>query len=231
LTQKDKLLLCLAVDDVEHPKVGLIIRDMLARVGLPEARHWNVDEHLTYIQHTEALVTRYLGGWLLTSPGQDFVRERVRQALKPRKAKVASSLRAHLDNITDPRTKAFVEEAVDCFEHELHRAAVVLSWVGAVSVLQQHVIDNQLNAFNNEASKRNEKWKTARTRDDLGRMRDFDFLDILEAIAVIGHSTKLRLKQCLQLRNSCSHPSSLKVGENEVIAHIDALILNVFSRF
>jgi hypothetical protein len=124
-----------------------------------------------------------------------------------------------------------VEQAISAFEHKLYRAAVVLSWVGAVSLLYAHVVANELAAFNTEAKKRNAKWKTAKTRDDLTLMGERDFLQILQAISVIGKNVKQELEHRLDLRNGCGHPNSLVVAESMVSAHLEALTLNVFAKF
>jgi hypothetical protein len=63
-------------------------------------------------------------------------------------------------------------------------------------------------------------------------MKEHDFLDVLNAIGVLGKNVKQELQNnCLQLRNSCGHPNSFKVGEHRVAAHIETLIQNVFSKF
>jgi hypothetical protein len=108
------------------------------------------------------------------------------------------------------------------------RGAVV---VGAVSLLYAHVVANELAAFNTEAKKRNAKWKTAKTRDDLTLMGEHDFLQILQAISVIGKNVKQELEHRLNLRNGCGHPNSLVVAESMVSAHLEALTLNVFAKF
>ena len=140
-------------------------------------------------------------------------------------------LKCHLADISDPLIEAFVTEAITCHEMGLHRAAVVLAWVGCVSVLQEYVVQNKLPEFNAEARRRGEKWKAAKTRDDLNRMKEYDFLQVLESISVIGKSVKQELEKRLQLRNACGHPSSLRIADNTVAAHIEVLILNVFSQF
>jgi hypothetical protein len=146
-------------------------------------------------------------------------------------AKSAVNLRAYLATIKDADTLSFLDEAVTCLETGLLRAAVVLSWVGAVSVLYRHVINNSLAAFNAEATRRDAKWKPARTEDDLALMKEHDFLNVLEAISVIGKSVKLELQNSLGLRNACGHPNSYKLGPARVAAHVEALILNVFQKF
>ena len=143
----------------------------------------------------------------------------------------ASKLRTQAAKIVQADIKAFVEEAIGCVEQHLYRAAVVLSWVGALAVLYDHVVAKELAAFNAEAKRRNMKWKDAKTADDLALMGEYDFLQVLEAISVIGKSVKAELEVCLKLRNGCGHPNSLQIAEHRVNSHIETLILNVFTRF
>ena len=223
----DRLLFCLAVGDPGAVGVG-DLKLLASNAGLRSVLKWNVS---SILGASQGLAVRTGCGWELAPRG----RERVAQlagslALGPG-AKVCASLRVHLPKIKDPLIAEFVEEAVSSFENRLHRAAVVLSWVGAVSVLHDHVLQNVLPAFNGEARRRDPRWKDAKTRDDLARMKEYDFLQVLEAISVIGRSVKQELESCLRLRNGCGHPNSLKVGENRASAHVEILIQNVFCKF
>jgi hypothetical protein len=141
------------------------------------------------------------------------------------------ALREHAAKLADPDTKAFVTEAIECVGSQLYRAAVVLSWVGALSLLHRNVAVHHLAAFNVEAIRRDPKRKPAKTVDDLGAIGEYDFLQILEHISVIGKNVKASLEGCLKLRNGCGHPNSLKLGEAMVAAHVETLILNVFEKF
>jgi hypothetical protein len=136
-----------------------------------------------------------------------------------------------MTTVADPQTKEFLDEAVRCFEVGLYRAAVVLTWVGAVAVLQDHVVKMRLTDFNAEAARRDKKWRAAKTRDDLSRLKEAEFLHILEAISVIGKSVKHELEVCLKLRNGCGHPNSLKIGEAKAASHLETLLQNVFAVF
>ena len=144
---------------------------------------------------------------------------------------VLSKLRHHLRSIRDDATRRFVEEAIRCIENELHRSAVVLSWVGAVSILQNHVVANHLDDFNAEASRQRRKWQEAKTVDDLARMHEIAFLDVLESSSIMGKAARQELGKCLSLRNSCSHPNSLEIGHASVAAHVEILLLNVFAKY
>ena len=141
---------------------------------------------------------------------------------------VAADLRAHLEKVKNPATRAFVEEAIKCHEAKLYRSAIVMSWIAAVDVLYREVVANHLAAFNTDAQKANSKWKTAVNEDGLARMGEADFLDRLVPIGVIGKNVKEELAKALKLRNGCGHPNSLKTGPNMVASHLEMLLLNVF---
>jgi hypothetical protein len=62
-------------------------------------------------------------------------------------------------------------------------------------------------------------------------MKEGEFLDRLVAISLIGKNVKAELKQCLDRRNGCGHPNSLKIGPATVAHHLEILLLNVFQPF
>jgi hypothetical protein len=170
-------------------------------------------------------------GWQLTTPGRERVRTLVGPAASSPVAHLLPKLRSELAKIKNPQAAAFIEEAIKCLEVKLVRAGVVLSWVGAVAVLYDHVIAKELGAFNTEALRRDAKWRPAKTADDLARMKEADFLNVLESISILGKSVKLELEGALRLRNGAGHPNQLKIGETRAAAHVESLILNVFAQF
>lgn len=225
--RSEKILMCLGLDPEQGRQVREI-KEIAVSAGLRAASRWNISQIL---KDTGSLVARTECGWELTTDGRYRLAELAGSAATGRAVRVAAGLRHHLAALNDPDTKAFIEEAVSCLEHGLYRAAVVLSWVGAVSVLQDHIVAHKLTAFNTEAIRRDSKWKPAKSKDDLSRMKEFDFLTVLGAISVLGKSARQELEAALRLRNGCGHPNSLKVGEARAAAHVESLMLNVFGRF
>lgn len=189
---------------------------------------WNPSSTLG---RSKGLAIKVPNGWELTESGKAYLRNLGVSSLSPAAVQVASDLRAHLAKIQNPTTQAFVEEAIKCYEAQLYRSAIVMSWLAAVDVLHRVVVANHLRAFNAEALKFSSRWKEAVNEDGLGRMGESDFLDRIGAIGVIGKNQKTELKKALDLRNGCGHPNSLKVGPNVVAAHLELLLLNVFERF
>ena len=227
ISQQDTLLLCLGVN-VNSPKQVRDIKSLAHNAGLRKVKNWNVS---MILKRTDGLAIRTNNGWELTSKGKKRVVTLAGSVINTPIQKIATELRVHLLKINNEQTLAFLDEAIKCYEIKLYRAAVVLTWIGAVSVLYDHVLNNKLNEFNTEAKRRNSKWKTAKNKDDLAQMKEYDFLQNIKAISVIGKSVKDELEICLKFRNGCGHPNSLKAGEARVSAHIETLILNIFSVF
>lgn len=223
----DRTLLCLALTPVKE-RTNSEICDIAKQAGWSRVASGTV---ATSLSRAKGLAIRTPNGWKLTDEGEAHVRSLagVRSASKPPASAV--SLRKHLGNITDTDMHAFVEEAVRCYESGLLRSAVVMSWVGAMSVLYKHVVTEKLADFNAEATRRNQKWKAASTADDLALMKEYDFLQVLQAISVIGKSVKAHLEHCLDSRNACGHPNSFRIADNAVAAHVEVLLLNVYEKF
>lgn len=227
-TRTDKLLAILFWDG-EKSKTKKTIQEVASANGLRECQKWNVSDILSKAK-PYAISTD--DGWSITVKGKDYLK--AKKIVSEKKSVVKNDIddiRQLLPKIKNPDTVSFLEEAIACLETNQKRAAVVFSWVGAISILHDHVINHHLAAFNTEAFKRDSKWKTAKNSDDLGKMKEHEFLNILEAISVLGKNVKQELQTCLQLRNGCGHPNSLSFGLRKVSAHLETLILNVYSKY
>lgn len=209
----------------------LQIKDMKNRAReagfkIPDA--WNLSDTMS---KSNGFAINDGSGWQITNVGKQHLHNIGVSMLSPAAVQVAGELRDALSNISNSNTRAFVEEAIKCYEAELNRSAVVMSWLAAMHVLQTFVVANHLAEFNAEAVRVNTKWKLAKTADDLGRMKESEFLDRLAAISVLGKNVKDQLQNCLELRNAAGHPNSLEFGAPSVMHHIDILIKNVFKKF
>lgn len=224
ITQIEQMLLCLAID-VNRPKELKEIRDIAIRAGLKSAKTLNI---AAVFARSGGKAIKTPSGWELRGEGRAVVERLAGPYAQATITVAATGLRAQLTKIPNLETLDFVQQAIVCYESNLYRAAVVLSWVGALSLLYDYVVKNKLSEFNIEATRRDPKWKQAKNSDDLAAMKEHEFLQILESISVIGKSVKQELESCLKLRNGCGHPNSLKIAEHRVASHIEILMLNVF---
>lgn len=144
---------------------------------------------------------------------------------------IATDIKELLKDIKSQQATNFLAEAIACFEHQLFRSCILLAWTGAVSLLQDYVYEHHLASFNTEAARRNPKWKVAKSKDDLNNLKEFEFIEIVGALSVIGKNTKQQLHSILQLRNACGHPSALKLERRAAAYVLETLALNVYQPF
>lgn len=228
ITKTDIALLCVAAGGAKA--VSTVDAKRLAiEAGAKGARKINFNAHLS---SAEDRVFKVPQGWELTQTGRKYVASLAASELVSSPAAAeAQSLRALLPKLTNSDALAFLTEAIICAEQSLFRAAVVLSWVGAIALLYDAAVAKHLAAVNAEVLKRDPKWKAAKTSDDLGRIKEATFLEIAVAVSLIGKNVKEELEVCLKLRNGCGHPNSLKIGPNKVASHLETLALNVYAAF
>ncbi|MGR9171339.1 hypothetical protein [Rhizobium sp. KDH_Rht_773_N] len=226
LSSREKLLLILGSFDA--PGKLDEIRNRAVEAGFRIPKKWNLSDILG---RSGGLALRMPTGWELSQSGKAHLQAMGIVSASPGVVRIAVDLRAHLEKIKNQTTRAFVEEAINCYEAGLHRSAIVMSWIAAVDVLYHEVVTHHLAAFNKEAKSVNAKWKDAVNADGLTRMGESDFLERLVPIGVIGKNVKDELQKALRLRNGCGHPNSLKTGPNMVASHIESLLLNVFETF
>jgi hypothetical protein len=203
------------------------VKKLAREVGVKGYARINFSSHLA---SAEDKVFKTSSGWELTDVGRAHVASLAALNLSTSPAaQQAQAIRSLLQKLKNADAKSFLTEAIVCAEQSLFRAAVVLSWVGAVAILYDYVVRTNLAAFNAEAVKRFPKWKAASTSDDLIAMKEAHLLEILQTIGVVGKNVKQELDTALQLRNGCGHPNSLKIGANKVAAHLETLALNVYA--
>jgi hypothetical protein len=228
VTKTNIALLCVAAGGATKV-TGPQVKKLAMEAGVKGAKDINFTAHL---HGADDKVFKTPDGWELTEAGRTHVASLVAAELSVSPAATeAQALRKLLPQLKNEDARAFLLEAVVCAEQSLHRAAVVLSWVGAMALMHDYGFAKHLAAINAEALKRDPKWKAAKTTDHLGKLSEAAFLEIAEAVGMIGRNVKQELEACLKLRNGCGHPNSLKIGPNKVASHLETLALNVYAVF
>lgn len=234
--QRGPVLLFLS--QVNQPAQLSSIRDKAVDVGFREINKWNVAGVLLRAAK-DGQVAQRKEGWRLLGPGLEVIRE----YYKPEGAIVQESrhaLKKYLSEITDLQRQSFIEEAIKSFDVGAHRAAIVLSWVGAVHIIQEHVIKSQRLAFNEAGAARAAKVSAAggdfifspvKTLKDFGTIGESDFLQVCQDAGILHKAEKQQLTERLNLRNQCGHPNPLAVAEHVVASHIEILMRNVYAKY
>ena len=228
LSREDKLLLILAA--AKDCRASLTeIKELSKNAGLRDVKNWNIS---SYLAKSKGKAISSKGRWELRKLGITHLQEIGVGKIKSATAEVAIKLRKHLKGIKNEQTRNFLETAILCHEYKFYRPAILMSWMSALQILQQYVIDHYADAFNDEASSSSKHWKRIKKLDDFSDViTESKFLTIITDIGMIdsGHTDELR--DCLKLRNRCCHPNPAKIGINKSEAHIESLILHVFEEF
>lgn len=170
--------------------------------------------------------------WQMLKEGWDSVRQDGLLEKEQRILRVASSLRELVDSGLNQDRKRFLDEALLAFESNLYRAAIVLSWVGAVHILQEYIIANHLRDFNSAlASRFSGKHPKIKNIESFNRLKEQDMLQLCEDAGIFGKAIKQELEDRLGLRNRAGHPNPNKFQENMTAAHLEWLIIHVYREY
>jgi hypothetical protein len=188
------------------------------------------------IKSPHALRAKGNGSFMSSREGDSLFSKKYPEILTPSANAIltplSKTLRDHIAKFQSETTQEFLDEAASCMEHGHYRAAVVLSWVGAVSVMQEFVLKNKLDDFNRDAVANKVLRAPARSIEDMRDIsKESQFLESLCRISMVDGATKKQLKECLDRRNNCGHPTEIRFGEAYVANHIEILVHNVFARF
>lgn len=234
--QKPPTLLLLS--HAEQPARTPDIRDKGLSIGFRAISKWNVSDILKGAAK-EGQVAQLGSAWRLLGPGFKLFAEFYRPEA-PLIAETRHSLKEHLANIANEQRQKFLDEAIRAFDVKAHRAAVVLSWVGAAHILQEHVAGHHRPAFNAAGTARAAKYAAAgkmfnfapiKTIKDFGTIGEADMLQICQDAGVLHKAEKQMLEERLNLRNQCGHPNPIVIAEHTVAHHIEILMLNVYAKY
>lgn len=222
----EKLLLSLATSSYTLPSA--------TQVGLKASDHgWSINygEIADTFREVPMFVVFKRNGYKLTTLGKQTLQRAIAKASNLPAANAITHLRDVLGKITNEKIREFVDEAIQDIEIGSHRSAVILSWCGAIGILQEHVAKTDLAKFNAEAKKVKQNWKEATGEADIRKMMEADFLTVICNMGIVDKNVKQELEKALTLRNGCGHPSEVVPGASKVEAHVEDLVTYVFSKF
>lgn len=233
--QRGPILMLLS--HLEQPAQTAKIREKGIAIGFRTLAKWNLSDILKAAA-ADGLVAQLNTGWKLLSPGLKLIESHYRPEA-PLIAETRHALRNHVSKLQDDNRRHFIEEAVTSFDTKSYRAAIVLSWVGAAHILQEHVVSHHLPAFNAAGIERAKKQSDPRKKifspirglKDFWSVEESEMLQLCQDAGMLDKAEKQELQARLDLRNRCGHPNAVIVAEHTVAAHIESLLLNVYSKY
>lgn len=160
-------------------------------------------------------------------PVKDSAREAPAQALHSLREAAASA---------PPEYQDYLDEAVECYEGGMYRAAVLMVWSACIqhlfSVIQDHrggikAMESANRARFGKGEPPPPSYKKISKTDDLLYFKEANVLLLAEDAGLINRNARDLLDEKLKLRNRCGHPTRYKPGREETVIFIESLILNI----
>lgn len=130
--------------------------------------------------------------------------------------------------------RAYLEEAIDCYEANAFRGAVLMVWAATIdhiySVIQSHQSGFRLfEAANSARFQGSNSYRKISKKNDLMYLNDKSFFLLCEDAGLLNKNARVLLDDALNTRNRCGHPTGYMVGRDEVVIFIERLINNFIS--
>jgi hypothetical protein len=153
---------------------------------------------------------------------------RAKIGAKPPLAEVEPQLERMIKRVSRPEARSFLDEARRCQRADAPRAAILMTWTVALDHLFAYVLRKKLAEFNSALSRRaGSRITRVKSRDDFSELKEKDFIEICRSAGIITKDIRKILDEKLGIRNTCGHPSTVKVHPRKAANFIEDLVENV----
>jgi len=149
-------------------------------------------------------------------------------------SQTSATLRSLEHNMPAGSAKDFLAETLDCYGVGANRATITMAWILAMSHLFDYILKHKLVAFNDALAKNTDKRvkvSVITQRDDFSDIPEGKFIEFCRSAKIISNDVRKILDQKLQTRNSCAHPSGVKINQTKVIDFVEDLVENVVLKY
>jgi hypothetical protein len=122
------------------------------------------------------------------------------------------------------RQDELLQEALDCIEHGLFRAAHVSAWQAFMDFLEEKLESDGLV----KARSHRPGWVKFKSMDEVREeISEFQVIEVAHLVSLISKGQKKSLHGMLSTRNECAHPSSYRPNASEAIGYVSGLISRI----
>lgn len=151
---------------------------------------------------------------------------------EPSKVAVSSQLTEIVSKIANSSESSFLNEAVNCYRVEAHRAAIIMVWTVAMHHLHEYIFTQKLSEFNTALAKNpDKKLKVVVDRDDFSDLTEVKFIELMRSAGIISNDVRKLLDEKLGIRNSAAHPSGIKFSGHKATEFALDLIENILLKY
>ncbi|NTV45426.1 MAG: hypothetical protein HGB11_02630, partial [Chlorobiales bacterium] len=210
------------------------ITDALKKSHITRVKNVGVTlrQNIPYVEQLEN------SNWRLTKTGKKEVEKAIKPSsiLEEAKKKVTIATAG----IIDEKEKNYIEESLKCLEANALRGAVIMAWIATmhnISVKIENFSDSNfpnvkgLIIFLNTLKQTKPNSKPVKDSKELReKHEDYEILEICYKMRIFDKSQWKRLKEALDLRNDCGHPTDYIPKEHKVNSFLEDIIEIVLSK-
>ncbi|WP_240221731.1 hypothetical protein [Rheinheimera hassiensis] len=152
----------------------------------------------------------------------------------PARQETSHLLRGLLSKVSSQHKRAFLQEAIDCYEIGARRASVVMVWILTINHLYDYIFKYERTAFDGALSKNNDKrikvTKISKV-DDFSEIPEGKFIELTRSAGIISNDVRKILDVKLGIRNSYAHPSNVTISDVKATDFIIDLVENVILKY
>ncbi len=184
-------------------------------------------------EHAKKKTGRYVKsktGYKLEMGTHNKIRQEVDD--EPVKVQVSKQLSTMVQKVKDSQEKAFLREALNCYQVQAYRAAIILVWILAVDHLQKYIFGVKLNEFNAALAKSPEKKvKKIVNYDDFSDLSESKFIEVARSAKIISNDVRKIMDEKLGTRNSAAHPSGIVFSGHKTTEFALDMINNILLKY
>lgn len=138
------------------------------------------------------------------------------------------------DEIVDVNSKDFLDETIKSVEVGAYRASVIMVWILGLDHLYNYILSSKIDDFNAKLAMQNNKRirvATIQSKDDFSEIPENIFIGLCREANIISNDVRKILEEKLGTRNSCAHPSGIKISKNKAVEFIKDILYNVIFKF
>lgn len=150
----------------------------------------------------------------------------------PERVEVTKSLQELSELITDPIEINFLSEALNCYQIQANRAAVVMTWNLTFWHLKKYIFEKKLTEFNLVLKKAALKELTEVIKpDDFDKLKESKIIELTASANIISGNIKKILNDKLDTRNIYAHPSSVTLSGHKATEYMLELIKEIILKY
>jgi hypothetical protein len=205
-----------------------LARALFAEGVMPKMGAWNISSICS--KNPKFIVRKNGTHWKLKEDGSKFVSQKF--GLDKKQLEISAEIRTVLAALDEKSPNYdYALEFAGCFDNGYYRSSLVMAWSGAVWPLRGLIVNDYLDAFNAEAAKDHARWKSVVNPEGFENQKDITLIKYGRAAGALPKSLATRLEAILNARNNCGHPSGAKIGDIEILGHIEFMVMNVYQKY